>query len=406
MEQPDYRRERGLRLAQTARIVQTEKGDWKVPSSSGNGYYNVKSNGFGAECNCPDHEARKCKCKHIWAVELIVTQEIDKEGNMTVTETKKVTYKQDWKNYNLAQCKEKELFLKLLADVTSNIQNPLYNFGRPTKLLSDVIYSMVFKVYSGFSGRRFNTDMEESKTKNYIEERIPYNTMFDYFNKKELTPLLTNLVTLTSLPLRSVEKDFVIDATGFGTGQFQRWFSFKHGREINSRKWVKCHFMAGAKTNIITSVKITSEFENDCPHLKELYNTTKENFNMEELSADKAYLSQENLELIEDNGTRAFIPFKKNSRPNRKGMVWKKLYHFFEFQNDAFLEKYHKRSNAETCVFMIKAKFGDNVRSKKWTAQVNEALCKVIAHNICCVIMEMHTLGIKGKFMVEKEVGE
>ncbi|HLC71962.1 MAG TPA: transposase [Candidatus Nanoarchaeia archaeon] len=397
-EHTDQRRIRGLQLAQTTRIIQTQQGDWNVPSSSGKGYYVVKSKGIGAECNCPDYELRKSKCKHIWAVELIVTEEVDREGNMTITQTQRITYKQDWKNYNLAQTQEKQYFMKLLADVTNRIPNPPYTFGRPTNPLSDMVYSMVFKVYSTFSGRRFNTDMEMATEHNYVSKRIPYNSMFDYFKKKELTPILVHLVTLTSLPLRSVEKDFTIDSTGFGTSQFQRWFSFKHGKQINSRKWVKCHFMCGVKTNIITSVKITSEFEQDCPQLQELYNTTKEHFDMQELSADKAYLSRNNLETLEDEGTKVFIPFKSNSVPNKKGMTWKRLYHFFMLHNDEFLEHYHKRSNAETTVFMIKSKFGDCVRSKTWTAQVNESLCKVIAHNIYCVIMEMHCLGIKAEF--------
>jgi len=66
--------------------------------------------------------------------------------------------------------------------------------------------------------------------------------------------------------------------------------------------------------------------------------------------------------------------------------------------NEEYLEHYHLRSNCESTVNMIKSKFSDKVRSKKWTAQVNEILCKVICHNICCVIMEMNELGIKSNF--------
>jgi len=74
------------------------------------------------------------------------------------------------------------------------------------------------------------------------------------------------------------------------------------------------------------------------------------------------------------------------------------MYYYFKLHNEEFLEHYHKRSNAESTVHMIKSKFGDFVRSKTWTAQVNESLCKIICHNICCVIMEMHTLGINPDF--------
>lgn len=47
---------------------------------------------------------------------------------------------------------------------------------------------------------------------------------------------------------------------------------------------------------------------------------------------------------------------------------------------------------------MIKAKFGEKLKSKKWAAQRNELLCKLIAHNIVVLIHEMHELGIKPEF--------
>ncbi len=68
---------------------------------------------------------------------------------------------------------------------------------------------------------------------------------------------------------------------------------------------------------------------------------------------------------------------------------------------DEFLQHYHKRSNVESTVHMIKSKFGDRVRSKLWTAQVNEVLCKVICHNIVCVIHEMHNLGVTPDFCLK-----
>ncbi len=391
------RKQRGMQIAQTSRITKTDKG-WKVPSQTGSGYYVVVSNGFGAECNCPDHELRKAKCKHIFAVELIVTKEVDNDGNVTVTKTVRKTYSQDWHNYNISQQVEKEQFTKLLSAITSNIRSPAYSFGRPSSPLGDTVYSMIFKVYSTYSGRRFASDMAQAKENGLIERKTPYNTMFDYFKKKELTPLLAQIVTLTSLPLRSVEHDFAIDSTGFGTGNFQRWYSFKHGKEISSRRWVKCHFVTGAKTNVISSVKITTEFDNDCPELPELIKQTAENFDMETVCGDKAYLSVGNLEAINDTGAKSFIPFKSNSQANGNGMLWKKLYHYFQLNNEDFLANYHKRSNAETTVFMIKSKFGDKVRSKTWNAQVNEVLCKIIIHNIVVVIHEMQNLGVNPDF--------
>lgn len=386
------REQRGILIAQKYRITRTDKG-YEVPSQFNKGKYLVKVKYDHKECNCPDYEVTRQKCKHIHAVEYTLQEEIDHEGNKVLTETVKKTYSQNWKSYNISQQTEKEKLMELLADITSRIRQPFYTFGRPKSSLGDNIFAMVFKIYSTFSGRRFATDMNWALEKGYIESKVPYNTMFDYFKKPELTPILSQMVTLTSLSLKAIETKFNIDSTGFGTSNFQRWFSFKHGKEICSRRWVKCHFLNGAKSNIITSVKITTEEGADCPQLPELANKTAEHFDMQELSGDKAYLSKDNFELMDTLGGTFYVPFKSNSQPTGNGMLWKKMYHYFMLNNEEYLQHYHARSNAESTVNMIKAKFGDRVRSKAWTAQVNEVLCKIIAHNICCVIMEMNELG-------------
>ncbi|MBT4021802.1 transposase [archaeon] len=397
------REQRGQLIAQKYRIRRTDKG-YEVPSQFNKGKYLVKVRYDKKECNCPDYELRKCKCKHIHAVEYTLKKEIDKEGNTVITQTVKKTYPQNWKSYNISQQTEKEKLMELLADITSRIRQPAYTYGRPRSNLGDNIFAMVFKTYSTFSGRRFATDMNWALEKGYIDSKVPYNTMFDYFKKPELTPILAKMVMLTSLPLRTAESKFNIDSTGFGTSNFQRWYSFKHGKEICSRRWVKCHFVNGAKSNIITSVKITTENDADCPQLKEMAQDTAKYFNMEELSGDKAYLSKDNFELVNSLGGTFYVPFKSNSKGSANGMIWKKMYHFFMLNNEEYLQHYHARSNAETTVHMIKSKFGDRVRSKLWTAQVNEVLCKIIAHNICCVIMEMNELGLESNFCPNSQI--
>jgi len=396
------REQRGILIAQKYRIRRTDKG-YEVPSQFNTGKYLVKVRYDHSECNCPDYETRRQKCKHIFAVEYTLEKEIDNEGNTIITHTIKKTYPQNWKSYNISQQQEKEKLMELLSDITSRIRQPSYTFGRPNNNLGDTIFSMVFKVYSTYSGRRFATDLKMAQEKGLIETITPYNTMFRYFKKPDITSILTQMVTLTSLPLKTVETQFNIDSTGFGTSNFQRWYSFKHGKEICSRRWVKCHFVNGAKSNVVTSVKITTENENDSPQLKELANKTADYFDMKELSGDKAYLSKDNFELVNSLGGTFYVPFKTNSKASGNGMLWKKMYHYFMLNNEEYLQHYHSRSNAESTVNMIKSKFGDSVRSKLWTAQVNEVLCKVIVHNIVCVIMEMNELGIANSLCLKSQ---
>jgi hypothetical protein len=47
---------------------------------------------------------------------------------------------------------------------------------------------------------------------------------------------------------------------------------------------------------------------------------------------------------------------------------------------------------------MLKRKFGDSVRSKTDVAMRNEALFKILAHNLCVLIQEQHELGIDPVF--------
>lgn len=93
-----------------------------------------------------------------------------------------------------------------------------------------------------------------------------------------------------------------------------------------------------------------------------------------------------------------YIAFKK-SATGAVGGVYEKMYHYYSFNREEFLDHYHKRSNSESTFSMIKAKFGGYIRSKGDTAQTNEALCKVLCHNICCLIQSMFELGIKPNFI-------
>src|SRR5215211_5631702 len=62
--------------------------------------------------------------------------------------------------------------------------------------------------------------------------------------------------------------------------------------------------------------------------------------------------------------------------------------------------KVHKRSNIETAYSMIKGKFGSAIRSKSDTGQINEALCKVLAHNICVLIHGLTPFSVPGAMRV------
>ena len=203
--------------------------------------------------------------------------------------------RQTWTTYNAAQSEEKHRFVELLADLCSTVpQPPQHGKGRPRLPLSDIVFASVYKVYVGFSARRFTSDLRDAFVGGHVDSTPHFNSVNRYLSDPQLASVLKELITVSSLPLKAVETDFAVDSSGFSTSRFVRWFNKKYGREVDNREWVKVH----------------------------------------------------------------------------------------------------KRSNIETAYSMIKGKFGSAIRSKSDTGQINEALCKVLAHNICVLIQAMHALNI------------
>ena len=210
---------------------------------------------------------------------------------------------------------------------------------------------------------------------------------------------------MSAQPLIPVEEEFAVDSSGFSTGQFKRWLDVKYGKDEDRRMWLKLHLTCGTTTNIVTAVQVSDGYANDYHYFKGLVNRTAEiGFKMKEVSADKAYLGAENLLTTLRHGAIPYIPFESNSVPHSEGsygpksQLWTRMYHFYSLHREEFLQHYHKRSNVETTFHMIKAKFGQRLRSKSLTAQINEALCKVLCHNLCVVIQSMHELNITPEF--------
>ena len=409
------RQQKGLQIAQRAAI--TRQGRlYLVPSQSGKGKYKVDAE--KRQCTCPDYDFRREPCKHLYAVEQVIektkTTTTDAQGTTTTTETVKVTrktYPQQWPAYNAAQTQEKRLFLYLLHQLCQGAGEPAQYNGRPRLPLEDMIFAMAFKVYSTVSGRRFVSDLKDAHGKGYLSALPSYNTIFRYFESETLTPYLQMLIEESALPLSAIEQDFAADSSGLSTGVYQRWSDAKWGKArtlfgevqpntVNRKDWIKIHIMTGVKTNVVTAVEVTDAHANDSRFLKPLVETTAQGFAMRQVSGDKAYLSANNLKVVVDNHAMPYIPFKANSTGGDKKSsdLFKRMFHYFSYNQERFMQNYHKRSNVESTFHMIKAKFGDSLRSKTRTAQINEALCKVLCHNICCLIQSMYELGLKPKF--------
>jgi transposase len=410
----DARQQRGLLLAATANIVKAQRGAYYVPSASRPGTkYRVEPD--FPKCDCPDFLEMGLTCKHLWAVKYTRERERNADGTVTETETltvsetvettvkKRTTYKQDWPKYNAAQSVEKDRVQELLFDLCRGVAEPeRAGRGRKPHTYRDSIFTMVYKVYCGFSARRFSSDLREAHARGFLSKPVPGMKSTAFMEDEAFTPILHGLVHASSLPLRGVETCFAVDSSGFGSNRYEAWYDHRYGgKETRRVVWVKCHIGCGVKTNIVTACRILEKESADSPQFEGLVKETAQGFTISEVSADKAYSSYANFETVAGLGGEGFLAFRLGTTAAGGGAL-AKMFHYFQYKQEEFLQHYHKRSNVESVFSAVKRKFGGEVRSKTDVAMKNEVLCKLIAHNLCVLVQEQHELGIEPLFWQDR----
>jgi transposase len=302
--------------------------------------------------------------------------------------------------YNRAQTEEKHHFRRLLADLCRELPTTR-KLGRPQVPISDMIFAMTYKVYTGFSERRFATDLRELFEAGYISRVPHYNLLSRCFGDPDTEKLLSRLIVASALPLVEVETRFAADGTGFGSLRFLRWYDHRNGVTKEQHIWVRAHIMTGLQTQIVASVQMTKGTAHDAPRFPKLLAQTTENFTVKEVMADKGYSSVRNLEAARDSGAIPYIAFKDNAT-TEKGGYWEKMLNYYRYRREDYLLHYHQRSNVEAAISAIKRKFGSAVRSRGFVAMKNEVLAKILSHNICCLIGSMFELGIDPQLREQK----
>jgi len=395
------REARALQLALSSNITRLENL-WIVPSQTSAKKYAVDLDNEPPTCTCPDYETHRRECKHILAIRYQLRQ----ESGEALPELEKVvrrTYRQPWHEYNQAQRFEKCKFQELLYQLCQTVDEPPQARGRPRVLLSDLLFCAGVKVYETVSGRRNMSDLREAQQRGYVTRAVHYNTTSKYLERAGLTPYLKDLIAESARPLKYIETEFSADSSGFRIRGTSTWFNHKYGREVEKSEWLKLHIMTGRRTNIVAAVEVSDRKAHDTLFFPTLLDETAEaGFTLREVSADKGYDSYKNRRLVLLKGAIPYIPFRSDANPKGKGALWLRMYHFFRYHSEEFASYYHKRSNVESTFSMIKRKFGEGLRSRSETAQVNESLLKVLSHNICCLVGAMYELGVEPDFMVKE----
>ena len=263
--------------------------------------------------------------------------------------------------------------------------------------IGDAVFAAVSKVFLTKSARRVMPRLNLAYERGFLEKPVIFNTISAYLEKPQLSSILNNLLIKSSLPFVPLETVFAADSTGVAGNRFVRWTDVKY-RGMTEHVWAKVHLMGGVKTHIITAAVILDRSASDLAQLPKLLQTTNENFTIRQVSADAAYNSKRNQEEIAAIGAEAFIPFKRN-HTGKQGGLWGEKFRQWREDPEYFFKHYHQRSNIETAIMMWKTSFGDSLRSKTEIAMKNELYCKLICHNLSCLIKATYELGLGAEFL-------
>jgi hypothetical protein len=245
-----------------------------------------------------------------------------------------------------------EYLLRYLCD---NIEQPIQTNGRPKLPLSDVIYASVLKVYTNKSLRGAYSDISESKL---IHVAPHYNSLSNYFRLSELASILDSLITLTASPLMPMESKFEHSVSSFSTTTY-----LPKPKEYGAKppqRWIICSALVGVTTNLISSIETSSAYVGSPTEIPEL---------LPKVRAPRAH--------------KAEIPSSVLS-------MWNRLCSELS-TNSSRLSLKPSKVSAFT---IIKTKFGGAVKSKDEVAQVNEILCKVLAHNLGVLAVQARYAGV------------
>ena len=415
------RQQRGRAIAYLSTIKKTLVG-YSVPSQSGNGRYVV--NEEVTKCECPDFELRNKDCKHIEAVKEFQLWEanpdekpeltpIRKRDLETETVAKKPNCDRDWALYNKAQVLQTPIFKKLLRQLCDTIPEAPKGIGRPRFPQSERVFSLAMKVYSTKATREATDDLQVAIRDGLMEKAPDFSSITRWMESPELTPVLVALIEQSALPFADLEEVeetiFAADSSGFTVAPYERWFDYKYGSPKKRGKFAKAHITCGVVSKIITAAVVTPGESSDSKQAPAMIKTTARNFTIQEFSGDKAYLSRENVSLVARAGGTPYFPPKKNSvarnkrhKQDEKMDAWERMFHSFHANPEKWLDQYHKRSNVETCFWMVKSKVREHVRSKTPTARVNEVYTKLLCHNLIVLAHKIVEFGIDPIFMNER----
>lgn len=303
---------------------------------------------------------------------------------------------------NRAQTQEKEQILELLDQHCRSLKEPPPDKKDRLPLL-EMLFCLILKVYFQVSYRNLCSFLVEMRAQGYITFVPFYNSFGNYMNSAEVTPLLDRLIGKTVLASTSEGIHASIDSTRLFTPGYHKEKIKKgpnKGRYVRRRNNVRLHVIVDNKTHLILAAAVSKYYEDEKQFFEPLLRQATQRGKILTIAGDKNYSSEANVKLAKELGCTPYLTPKKNykSDPAKKSSSWNENLNRYREGTAEDSERFVQRKQIETTFSMSKVRFSDELESKNFQAQINEALCLVICQNLRVLIFLRQLYGTEVTF--------
>ncbi len=299
----------------------------------------------------------------------------------------------DWSRYDKAQINEINDMLLLIRDSVDEASTRLgiekmldekKGPGRPPYPPADLAKAVLMQQYFGVSNRAAAGLVRLFMEKMRIKDAFSYKTIERAYDDSLVTLILDEIFRMTHEPVKDREHVFAPDGTGLSRSAKQNWENDRRSKKPK-KGYEKMIAMVGCTYKLFSAVEFPENPEaHESPFFEALLSDTAASFDRIDLvSADSAYLSRDNCDLISGVGALPRVYPKQGVTLKKKGSrAWKEMLLGFIDDPQEWLREYHTRSISETSFSVFKRDFPVPLRKRIKFRRKQEAFTRVCGYNL------------------------